>query len=631
MSKPFWSEKVLLNSRPFTRVEEMDDQSIILCSDYFSIGGGIGRNLLTLDEEGNFLWAFNHNNQLGDSAIDVVNSGDEGTILFAGSRKAANGGGVSVESFDYVNSEDVWTKNYFCADFVNCQLRLAKIWQTGETVYIAGSYINQTTNSSGVWCLLLDKHTGKVLNGVRYEFRRSTGSPDVFVPEQLIVQNIPNGNTLIAFELKGSSVSFQSEFVSLFDVNFKLIGAPGLFDIPVSSTDVLSKVSGKTGSIAECVVHSGDGSVNFYSFDSLLNERAGFVQYLSPGNYAGLQFTLGGDGILRSILPQPAPVGLSFNLVDYLPSLTGIANDCFYERDTVMPARQPVVVSEYSSNWVASGFDLTTITLSKVRPGENTISTESLLCSSGSRCGSIRLTGTSDLCLNDSSYSFAALTNGECKSAIVWQADSSFFKMDGSDSGPVIKLKAVKAGVVYLHARLASCPLSDSFRITIHARPEIFLGKDTVICEKDQLVLAAGQFSDYAWQDGSSDPNFTVSDSGEYYVSVTDGCGLKASDTIAVHSRSCAIFFQMPNAFTPNQDGLNDVIRPLISGNIESYEFKIFNRLGQCVFNSANPSAAWSGNINGVPQPTGSFVWLCRYKLEGLPIEERKGTFLLIR
>jgi gliding motility-associated-like protein len=87
----------------------------------------------------------------------------------------------------------------------------------------------------------------------------------------------------------------------------------------------------------------------------------------------------------------------------------------------------------------------------------------------------------------------------------------------------------------------------------------------------------------------------------------------------------------VPNAFTPNGDGHNNTFKPLLFGNMEYYEFAVFNRFGQMIFTSKDKSKGWDGTYNQLPQNSGAFVWICRYKLAGEKVEVKKGTVLLLR
>ncbi|NOT50037.1 MAG: hypothetical protein HOP10_02025 [Chitinophagaceae bacterium] len=89
----------------------------------------------------------------------------------------------------------------------------------------------------------------------------------------------------------------------------------------------------------------------------------------------------------------------------------------------------------------------------------------------------------------------------------------------------------------------------------------------------------------------------------------------------------------IPTAFTPNNDGLNDILRPTFMGKLLYCHFSIYNRGGQKVFDTKDCLAGWNGKIQGVGQGTGSFVYYLTYRFEGVIEKEKsvKGVFTLIR
>ena len=87
----------------------------------------------------------------------------------------------------------------------------------------------------------------------------------------------------------------------------------------------------------------------------------------------------------------------------------------------------------------------------------------------------------------------------------------------------------------------------------------------------------------------------------------------------------------VPTVFTPNGDGLNDVIRPVAVGVQEIKYFRIFNRWGQMIFNTTINQKGWDGKIKGTPQGSNVFVWMVSaIDYTGKPIF-LKGTVTLIR
>jgi gliding motility-associated-like protein len=167
---------------------------------------------------------------------------------------------------------------------------------------------------------------------------------------------------------------------------------------------------------------------------------------------------------------------------------------------------------------------------------------------------------------------------------------------------------------------------------TILPLPGNFLPPDTTMCSYGSLKLTAGSgYSSYLWSDNSSGSSISITKPGSYWLQVTDNNNCTGRDTIVVGGRECLEGFYVPTAFTPNNDGNNDFFKPVLLGNISQYQFAIFNRWGQSVFESKNPTQGWDGNLKGESQPAGTFVWICTYQLAGTAVVTKRGTVILIR
>src|SRR6185369_17157688 len=70
--------------------------------------------------------------------------------------------------------------------------------------------------------------------------------------------------------------------------------------------------------------------------------------------------------------------------------------------------------------------------------------------------------------------------------------------------------------------------------------------------------------------------------------------------------------FYMPNAFTPNGDGKNDVFRIPPGSSLSLEEFSIYDRWGTRIFSTQNIDKGWDGTINGKPLPTGVFIYVIK-------------------
>ena len=87
----------------------------------------------------------------------------------------------------------------------------------------------------------------------------------------------------------------------------------------------------------------------------------------------------------------------------------------------------------------------------------------------------------------------------------------------------------------------------------------------------------------------------------------------------------------VPNTFTPNGDGLNDMFRIVNLPQQRFVSLQVFNRWSQIVFNTRLATAFWNGTYNGKPQPSGVFVYLLQYINCAGRLQQSKGTINLMR
>ena len=109
-----------------------------------------------------------------------------------------------------------------------------------------------------------------------------------------------------------------------------------------------------------------------------------------------------------------------------------------------------------------------------------------------------------------------------------------------------------------------------------------------------------------------------------------NGC----SDTaIAVVESSDVIRLTVPNAFTPNGDGLNDLFIPVISNPEQAkyYQFDVFNRWGQIVFSSNKPGEGWDGKYKGKLCPFGTYNWKVSFDVTGQESTNANGHVTLVK
>ncbi len=172
----------------------------------------------------------------------------------------------------------------------------------------------------------------------------------------------------------------------------------------------------------------------------------------------------------------------------------------------------------------------------------------------------------------------------------------------------------------------------DSIRtLNLNVRPKAFadLGPDRSICGNDSVVLNAGVFQSYLWQDGTTQNQIVVKKPGLYSVTVQDSCG-GSRDEVLIKQINCDVYF--PSGFTPNNDGKNDQFKVLTNYKLSDYHLAIYNRWGERIFETKDYTKGWDGKKSGILIDGGVFAWICEYKLPGKPeMVSVKGVISLIR
>jgi gliding motility-associated-like protein len=125
-------------------------------------------------------------------------------------------------------------------------------------------------------------------------------------------------------------------------------------------------------------------------------------------------------------------------------------------------------------------------------------------------------------------------------------------------------------------------------------------------------------------------PLFTGSRDVLYTIALTTNTGCVTVDTQLVKTIE-GVEIYVPTAFTPNNDGRNDVLRPIAKGIKDIVFFRIYNRWGQLLFDTKDEQQGWDGKFKSLPQQTQTIVWM----FEGIGVDDKiyfqKGTTVLMR
>ncbi len=179
--------------------------------------------------------------------------------------------------------------------------------------------------------------------------------------------------------------------------------------------------------------------------------------------------------------------------------------------------------------------------------------------------------------------------------------------------------------------------LVDSIRVVSIAPPVLSLSGGT-FCEGDTAILFANaQNAETAFWLGTNGSDETrITEAGAYTALAQNRCG-QITKTVDVSFKDCSCFVYIPNAFTPNGDGFNDVFKPVFDCNLSLYEFTIFDRWGREVFRSDEPSTPWNGGGASEGEfflQNGIYNYILSYSNGELDIDDVKvirGNVTLVR
>jgi gliding motility-associated-like protein len=173
------------------------------------------------------------------------------------------------------------------------------------------------------------------------------------------------------------------------------------------------------------------------------------------------------------------------------------------------------------------------------------------------------------------------------------------------------------------------CVSSDTFFID-PAVPldSLNIFSDTTFCAGSFITFKAPDTLSVTWPNGS-DSTYRVNQPQTVRVRISDGC-TESTQFVEIRQTSCECDVQMPNAFTPNGDGLNDVFKPATVCEYQLYDLRILDRWGQEVFYTQSPGVGFDGTFEGKLLPGGVYVYKFKFS-NGLNEGSRTGSFTLIR
>lgn len=179
----------------------------------------------------------------------------------------------------------------------------------------------------------------------------------------------------------------------------------------------------------------------------------------------------------------------------------------------------------------------------------------------------------------------------------------------------------------------SSCTIAETFAVGLSNLYKLRLPADTFFCSTDTLLLAPPTKGvSYSWN-GRTDTAVRLAEGGLYNITATDTFGCKRSFSVKADKQDCKnCTVLLPSAFTPNDDGINDVLKAYINCGVSSFNLQIYNRWGQRLFESSNLSQGWDGTYKKVKVPFGAYIYVIYYKTLSSVVDSKvlKGTVTVL-
>ena len=245
----------------------------------------------------------------------------------------------------------------------------------------------------------------------------------------------------------------------------------------------------------------------------------------------------------------------------------------------------------------------------------------------------------------DATLCFGSTTRLAGSGGAVYHWTPSAYLSNPDSPNPVVSIPRPGTYVYVLDVTTANgcrSVRSDTVRITVQPPIRLFAGRDTILVSNQPLQLNVTDLSgsglvSYSWSPSFGlnnpflqNPVATVNRDTRYVVTARTADGCSASDDISIKVFNGPDIF-VPTGFTPNGDGLNDLLRPVYAGIRELKYFSVFSRWGERVFSTNNMSAGWDGTYKSQKQDGNVFVWEVKGVDYAGHVIRKKGTAVLIR
>lgn len=471
------------------------------------------------------------------------------------------------------------------------------------------------------YCVLMDiigcQQVSNTLEVKQYNTPYLLASPiAVICPnDSLIIVAVTNAGSIIAWQppLSGSSLS-------------QTVYGPDTYYCDITSCGIITHASVTVTQSNVAAIIIPDGPLYFCSGDSVvLFGNGGMMLYEWTGGSIDTSITvfLSGTYILTTTdyngcTAVSSPVTIS--VVSVSPPVINDTTICYGTSILLSADAEGQVVwydSDVGGNIISTGSEFTTPVIF------DTITYYLMTVDSGCPSGMV----TVNVFINSASIPPVISSNSPvCEGSTIELFCDSVYGTNYNWTGPagflspaanpiIINASQVNAGNYSLVIHSDSC-MSPASTITVQViqNPTIALPDSLYLfCIDDGILLdATYSGASYQWQDFSTNANYYVQAGGLYIVTVSVG-NCKTTDSTQIYAEDCTPIIEMPNVFTPNSDGSNDLFLPIKFEFIIENKIMIFNRWGRLLYESNDVLSGWDGTYNDRDCSDGVYFWILYY------------------
>ncbi len=637
-----WSKQYLSSKKlNATKIVQLSDGSFIIGGTAIQSNQALNLFIAKLDEAGNLIWQnfyfFNNNGNLNNIYLQSISEGIGGEILVSWKR-----GGINFLAGDdhessvlmllNANGSIAWSKN-----FVAEMTKLGGIHLKNGKIIVLGQAYDRSLNCPGntggfITAMRLDYVTGNIELQKNFCFEQPGGMTDVeFSTLNHSSVQLDNGNFALSglyYTVDGGNycykILFNEQLDSYFSRRYSTFD-PG----SVNPTNPLIQVlpSGATVmSHYNIITNKGFYGLIDDHENIMVEKSIAFSPGITPIDFI-YNFSIHPYWTFRkrngklSIVMNNS-VSQKQNIELMIIHNKGDTSVCFGDDAHFISSDQFHFTSTAAVSWkdVFANRVVSVTADMSISPYAIDQDLQCMLIQKPS----INIGKDTSLCVGDS---------------IVLSAEEEFLNYTWKPAGflqlaeNTIKVFPQTATQYIVQATtIDGCYVTDTINVGVDPIPTNFIFSDTAICQFDKLQLKPTRsFNHYLWSDGTKNAALDITTAGNYWLQVIDQNGCVGKQNIVVRSRECPVYIYFPNAFTPNNDGKNELFKPVSSGHFLNYNFQIYNRWGQLVFQSQEPGKGWDGKFLGKEQQAGVFVWQCHYQLPGQERKANRGTVMLIK